>query len=133
FNIAGTTLWTLMEKDWPNILKETAHDAKGLEHLMDKTPTTMALDYVASEGYKDSFTRGGFAAPQFSVWTGTLIDFLFLSPKWNLGISGSYVFYNWASDHIPVIMDIKTSGAAKPVGKTPVAGKPIPVKPVSKT
>ncbi len=121
YNIGGTTLWSLMEKDWPNILKETAHEAKGLEYLLDKTPTTMALDYVASEGYKDSFTRGGFTPPQFSVWTGTLIDFLFLSPKWNLGIKGGYVFYNWASDHIPVIMDIALA-AAKPTTK-PVAGK----------
>ncbi len=138
YNISGRTLWDIMQKDWSRILKETAGDVpQGLGHLVDKTPTTMALDYVASEGYKDSFTRGGFMAPQFSVWTGTLIDFLFLSPKWNLGIKGGYVFYNWASDHMPVFMDIDPSKVIAPLKPTitkptpvkPIITKPIPVKP----
>lgn len=135
YNIAGKTLWSIMEKDWGNILQETSKDVpSSLKQFVDKAPVTMALDYVASQGYRDSFTRGGFTAPQFSVWTGTLIDFLFLSPKWNLGINGGYAFYSWASDHIPVIMDIDPSKSLAPVAPTtekPVVPVKNPVKPKS--
>lgn len=128
YTIGGTPLWSLLEKDWSNILKETAKDVpQGLGNFVDKTPAaaTAALDYVASQGYKDSFALGGFVSPQFTVWTGTMIDFLLLSPTWNLGLKGGYAFYSWASDHIPVIIDIDPSKAlvaAKPIVK-PVAGK----------
>lgn len=126
YNIGGTTLWSILEKEWPAILRDTAKDVpQGMNNFVDKSPAsaTSALDYIAAEGYIDSFTRGKFVAPQFSTWTGTLIDFLFLSPKWNLGLKGGYVFYNWASDHIPVILDIDPSKVIAPI--KPVVTKPV--------
>lgn len=121
--INSTTLWSILEKSWPTILKDTAKEVpQGLGNLVDKTPgaAVAALDYIASQGYKDSFMVSKFTSPQFTTWTGTMIDFLFLSPTWNLGVKGGYVFYSWASDHIPVIMDIDLSTAAK-----------IPIKPIA--
>lgn len=129
YKIGTRTLWDILEKDWANILK-VSDIPEGMGHLADKTPTTMALDYVASQGYKDSFTRGGFTLPQFSVWSGTLIDFLFLSPKWNLGLKGGYAFYSWVSDHIPLIMDIDPSKSVAPV--KPTITKPATTKPTTK-
>lgn len=129
YNIGGITLWSILEKEWPTILKETAKDVpQGMSQFVDKSPgnATSALDYIASEGYIDSFTRGKFTPPQFSTWTGTLIDFLFLSPTWNLGLKGGYVFYNWASDHIPVIVDIDPSKVIAPI--KPVVTKPVVAK-----
>ena len=106
YSISNRSLWTIFEQNWKDLLNEMGIPAN-LFHLADKEPPSFALDYIASQGYRESFAVSGFNPPQFTTWTGTRIDFLFLSPSWNLPLEGSYVFYNWASDHIPVIMDIK--------------------------
>ena len=105
YQIGNKTLWALLQESWSDVLKasDIPHD---LSHLVDQQPSSLALDYLAEQGYKDSFALSNFQPPQFTTWTGTRIDFLFLSGSWNLPIKGSYVFYNWSSDHIPVIMDL---------------------------
>jgi len=70
------------------------------------TPTD-ALNLVEHYGFVDSFTRGGLAGPKFTVWPGKVVDFLYLNKGWALPVVGSYVYYDAASDHIPVIMDVK--------------------------
>ena len=69
-------------------------------------PSTVALDFLDQTGFLDCFTQIGFLLPKFTVWNGTLIDFIFLNKNWNLPIAGSYAYYDSASDHIPIIMDI---------------------------
>jgi len=105
YQIGTKTLWSILQENWSDILK-VSDIPQNLSSLVDPQPTSLALDYLADQRYRDSFAVGGFQPPQFTTWTGTRIDFLFLSSSWNLPIKGSYVFYNWASDHIPVIMDI---------------------------
>jgi exonuclease III len=105
YTIFNTTLLDIINKEWPAILSEM-HLPAQLQDLVDREPTSMALGYLAEQGYKDSFEKASFRPPQFTTWAGTRIDFLFLNPLWNLPVKGSYVLYDWASDHIPVIMDV---------------------------
>lgn len=70
------------------------------------TPTN-ALDTLKEHGFVDSFTKAQLPKPRFTVWPGTAVDFIFVSPTWNLPLNGSYVYYDAASDHLPVILDIK--------------------------
>lgn len=106
FAIKDRTLWEIMENNWQDLLKVMDIPAH-LTKQADQKPPTLVGNYLNSEGYVDSFEKGGFTPPQFTTWTGTRIDFLMLRPTWNLPIKGTYVFYNWASDHIPVIMDVQ--------------------------
>lgn len=106
FTIANKTLWDILQEDWPNIVRAMELGlSPNLIPALNKQPSSLALDYLAEQGYQDSFTRSNVQPPQFTTWTGTRIDFLFLRSSWNLPLKGSYVFYDWASDHIPVIMD----------------------------
>lgn len=68
--------------------------------------STDALELVGKQGFADSFARAAFAGPKFTVWPGTVVDFLFLNKGWQLPVVGSYVYYSAASDHLPVIMDV---------------------------
>lgn len=70
------------------------------------TPTKV-LDFLTKAGFVDSFSYLNWQGPKFTTWTGTVIDFIFLAPTWNLPLAGSYVYYDAASDHLPIIMDIK--------------------------
>lgn len=76
--------------------------------LMIATPTaTMTL--IEQAGFKDSFAKAGLQGPKFTVWTGKVVDFIWLDNKWLLPLTGSYVYYNAASDHCPVLVDIKAT------------------------
>lgn len=68
-------------------------------------PTT-ALTHLEQAGFIDTFMRAGNPSPRFTVWSGTVVDFLYLNKQWNLPMLGSYVYYSTASDHMPVIMDL---------------------------
>jgi len=105
YMVGNKTLWEIEQEHWSRMLKEM-ETPKRLRHFVDRQPPSFALDYLAEQKYQDSFAASGFQPPQFTTWTGTRIDFLFLNEAWSLPIKGSYVFYHWASDHIPVIMDI---------------------------
>lgn len=72
-----------------------------------KSPTiTKSLDLLEKAGFVDCFTKASFKKPKFTVWSGTTVDFLMLK-NWYLPISWCGVMYTTASDHLPVIMDIK--------------------------
>ncbi len=68
---------------------------------------SQAIKYLQQQGFKDCFSYMGWQHPQYTHWAGKEIDFIFLSPDWNLPLAGCYVWYDAASDHLPVIMDIK--------------------------
>ncbi len=71
------------------------------------TRSSGAIQLLQQNGYQDCFTYMGWHAPTFTSWAGTEIDFIFLSPKWDLPLAGCYVYFDAASDHLPVIMDIE--------------------------
>lgn len=68
---------------------------------------TETLNNLIKNGFQDCFTKNRQQPPKFTVWTGTAVDFLWLNKNWNLPIVGTYVYYSDASDHLPIIMDIK--------------------------
>lgn len=105
FKVGDKTLWQILKESWATIVPQM-DSPYNLRHLLEQQPPCLALDYLKDNLWKDSFEMSSFQAPQFTTWSGTRIDFLFLRPSWNLPLCGSYVFYDWASDHIPVIMDI---------------------------
>lgn len=67
---------------------------------------TRALETLEQGGFRDCFAHANIAAPKFSVWSGTLIDFIYLDKKWQLPVTGCYALYSKESDHIPIIMDV---------------------------
>ncbi len=75
------------------------------KRFINPTPT-LVLDHLKSENFVDCFAKLGIDKPKFTVWSGTVVDFIFLK-NWNLPLSGCYVYYDASSDHLPVIMDIK--------------------------
>ena len=69
---------------------------------------TQDLELLELNGLEDSFTRSKkYFPPHFTVWTGTVVDFFFLSKNFGLEIMGSYVHYNHISDHLPLILDLQ--------------------------
>ena len=98
--------------------------------MLQHVPTD-TLDFIEQQGFQDSFTQAHtktfnrataskataqrdadahaqhakLSNPTYTVWTGTVVDFIFCSPEWNLPVE-SYIYYSTASDHLPVIMDI---------------------------
>lgn len=104
---------------------QTANFKARHPHL--NTIPTDALTHIETSGFIDSFAqaltstknRGKLLTdlplarliasthPTYTVWTGTVVDFIFCGPRWKLPIAGSYVYYTSASDHVPVIMDIE--------------------------
>ena len=58
------------------------------------TRTNSPLALMQQAGFKNSFSYLGWQHPHFTNWTGTEIDFIFLSPSWNLLIAGAYVYYD---------------------------------------
>lgn len=92
YQVDGKLVWNLLVDE---------HEARGIN------PVPVAVSqHLENSGFKDSFSYEQIPAPKFTVWTGTVVDFLYLK-NWNLEIDGCYVLYNAASDHLPVIMDIK--------------------------
>jgi endonuclease/exonuclease/phosphatase family metal-dependent hydrolase len=66
-----------------------------------------ALNALSKAGFTDSFTHANLPRPKFTVWSGLVVDFIFLSKHWDIPIDGCYIFYTAASDHLPVIVDLK--------------------------
>ncbi len=86
-------IWDLIVKD--NIKRK------------DKTPTNVG-EHLIKNNFGDCFACTNTTMPQFSVWNGTVVDFIYLfNPEnWQLPIAECYMFFDSASDHIPVIMDL---------------------------
>ncbi len=96
YEINGKTVWDLLDKD---------NKERNQPKTVFTTPTAV-FDALEQAGFVDSFAQASLKAPKFTVWSGTMVDFILLK-NWNLPVKGSYVYYNAASDHIPVIMDIQ--------------------------
>jgi len=93
YRVGDHTAWDLLNQD--NIRRT-------------KKPTqTKALNLLEENGFNDCFSSAKISMPKFSVWNGTVVDFIFLNKYWNLSISGCYFYYTSASDHLPVILDVK--------------------------
>ncbi|MCX5921745.1 MAG: endonuclease/exonuclease/phosphatase family protein [Candidatus Dependentiae bacterium] len=74
------------------------------KRLRIDTPV-QALKALESNYFKDCFTKNNQQGPKCTVWSGTVVDFMWLNKQWNLPIAGCYTYYSAASDHMPVIMD----------------------------
>ncbi|MCX5925631.1 MAG: ankyrin repeat domain-containing protein [Candidatus Dependentiae bacterium] len=111
-SVEGNLVWDLLEANF-----------KLRSWGLEAVPTS-ALDAIESSKFNDSFTQARLSAqeraklfglashdvsadPTYTVWTGTVVDFIFCAPTWQLPIAGSYVYYSSASDHMPVVMDIE--------------------------
>ncbi|MCX5922328.1 MAG: endonuclease/exonuclease/phosphatase family protein [Candidatus Dependentiae bacterium] len=68
---------------------------------------TKALATLENNEFQDCFTKNKQQCPKFTVWSGTAVDFMYLDKKWDLPIAGCHTYYSSASDHLPVIMDVK--------------------------
>lgn len=68
--------------------------------------TGKALTTLSNAGFQDNFTIAKVAVPIFTNLHGGAIDFIF-SRFVDLKNVGSYIYYNAASDHLPVISDIQ--------------------------
>ena len=91
YDVEGKSVWEMLKAD--NLQRH------------DPTPVTVA-DHLVKSGYIDCFSKANILPPKFTVWSGSMVDFIYLK-NWNLDIVGCYAYYNAASDHIPVIMDVK--------------------------
>ena len=91
YSVEEITAWDFLKKAW---------------NIKGEIPT-YTLDTLKKERFKDSFSFINWQLPKFTVWAGIVIDFIFLAPLWQLPIAGSYMYYDAASDHLPIIMDIK--------------------------
>lgn len=63
------------------------------------------VGHLHRANYVNCFERLRHPGPPFTVWVGDIIDFIFLSNRWQLPLQGAYVYFDSASDHIPVIFD----------------------------
>lgn len=72
----------------------------------DPTPTNVARLLTEAQ-FVDCFRAIGIPSPRFTVWNGTIVDFIYLKRyTWVLPLIGCYAYYDAASDHIPIIFDV---------------------------
>ncbi len=68
-----------------------------------------ALRELGRHNFIDTFAAARLPVPHFTHWSGKPLDYLCLKKNWQqaqrLTITGNYVYYNAASDHLPVITD----------------------------
>lgn len=89
--VHGSLVWDLLNRD-------------NLSRTHFPTPIK-ALELFEQNKFQDCFAKANIVMPKFSVWNGTVVDFMFLNQQWHLPIDGCYFYYSPASDHVPVIMD----------------------------
>lgn len=104
FCIIGADCNAVRKKDYPKVIWDRlVHD----RYTLGFDTCTKALEAFEMAGFKDSFSLNNQKSPGFTVWSGLTIDFLWVKNKHSNSLStASYVYYDAASDHIPVIMDI---------------------------
>ncbi|MDR3646393.1 MAG: endonuclease/exonuclease/phosphatase family protein [Candidatus Babeliales bacterium] len=68
--------------------------------------TGTALTTLIKAGFKDNFSNAKVNVPVFTNLHGGAIDYIFSKFK-DLKNVGSYIYFTAASDHLPVISDIK--------------------------
>jgi len=74
----------------------------------NETRKGKATQELEKNGFADCFVSTKLPEPAFTHWSGKTIDHIYLRNK-DLKISGCYLWYSDASDHLPVIMDINLS------------------------
>jgi endonuclease/exonuclease/phosphatase family metal-dependent hydrolase len=79
------------------------------ENLRRGAPTqTLVANTLKTHGFIDCFTMNNQITPKFTAWAGTTIDFIILKcDTWRLTIDNCYVYFDAASDHLPVVMDLR--------------------------
>lgn len=72
----------------------------------------LEIDYIKNtlkwKEYSDLNFNSKYIKPNFTSWTGTVVDYIFFykfTPD-NIYIFGEYVHFNNCSDHLPIIVDI---------------------------
>ncbi len=93
YHINNFTAWQLADQDY-------------LGYVGIPRPTA-ALDHLATHSFHDSFDYAGLNAPKVTTWSSIPVDHFFLSPQWKLPLVGAYLFFSSASDHYPIVMDVK--------------------------
>ncbi|MGC2310337.1 MAG: endonuclease/exonuclease/phosphatase family protein [Candidatus Babeliaceae bacterium] len=90
-----------------DIQKDFAHNNSFIAGDFNAARKSSVIKFLEKNGFKDCFSYMNWKHPLYTHWTGQEIDFIFLSPNWNLPLAGCYVYYDSASDHLPIIMDIQ--------------------------
>ena len=72
----------------------------------NETRKGQALQVLEKSGFVDSFSLAKLQEPYFTHWSGNSLDYLYFKNQ-DLWVSGSYLYYDNSSDHMPVIMDIE--------------------------
>lgn len=104
-------IWEISQSIMQNLPNENVLIAADF----NATRQSGTVQLLQNNGFKDCFAYLGWQHPTYTNWTGKEIDFIFLSPRWNLPLAGCYVYYDATSDHLPIIMDIQL---------TPIQQKP---------
>lgn len=95
--IGATGLWDIVTADYKNYTQ-----------MKNAKIPTQVHDHLKKNGFVDCFTYTQKKKPIFTAWNGTTVDFLYLKKKnWKLPIQNCCNYFDAASDHTPVIMDIK--------------------------
>jgi endonuclease/exonuclease/phosphatase family metal-dependent hydrolase len=67
----------------------------------------VVFQYTKDAGFVNSFEAVGWERPNYTCWTGTTIDFILVSRALARHVDGAYVYHSTASDHLPIIVDLK--------------------------
>lgn len=98
-----------LPREW-DVLRETALRLGGAE----EDGVAQALERAGFHCTYDAAPGG--AAPIFTHWTSTTVDFAYLRPptsKWRWSVAGVYVVPTTSSDHLPVVHDFDVERVAK--------------------
>lgn len=112
-----------------NSLRKDDYSSSEIEWLRRNSPSKLdfeTIQEVEREGFTDSFN-----GIKFSAWSARRVDFMFTK---NLRVESSSVMYSSASDHIPLVIEVRREWGAtevKPRAKKPVKGKSLYDKYVS--
>lgn len=96
-----TKTWGLIKNDFTNRTRQ------------QEVPQLVS-SHLKQGGFADCFSFAHLEKPKYTVWNGTVVDYILLK-NWELPLAGCYVYYSNASDHLPIIMDIQLKPTAQPL------------------
>jgi len=65
------------------------------------------INILKHAGFVEAFEITGLPSPINTSHFSGKVDFIFLSPDWNIQIAGLYTHYSTFSDHLPLFIDLK--------------------------
>ncbi|KAJ3323478.1 hypothetical protein HDV06_001755 [Boothiomyces sp. JEL0866] len=65
------------------------------------------VEKILYAGFESSFDILGSPGPNFTCWTGTAIDFIFVKGEIKQSLVASFAYQTGASDHLPIIADFE--------------------------